>query len=121
MLDVPSPVLSQEPRPAPPKRDDIGYVLGWLCGASLLVGAIVAVVYLTQSSPRKAFQAIALPIAELAWVFGVLGLALWADPKAKSAAEAISVAIWFGGMALLPILGVYVLRKVSWPARKPSS
>ena len=105
MPDVPSLFSAQES-----DFDDIGYVLGWFCGGALLLGAIVAVVYLNQGSPRKAFQAIVLPVVVVIWFFGVLGLAV-------GAGEDSILVLWLG-LPFLPILGVYVLRKIRWPAAR---
>lgn len=116
MLETPSLFASQEPAH---RGDDIGYVLGWFCGGILALGVVVAVVYLVQGSPRKAFQAVALPVTYLAWFFLILGIGLWADPQKDSIGEAIALGVLIAGLLFLPILGVYVLRKLPWPpARK---
>jgi len=96
----------------------MGYVLGWFCGGILALGVVVAAVNLAQGSPRKAFQAVALPVATIVWFFLILGIGVWADPKKNSMGETIFLAAMFGGILLLPILGVYVLRKLSWPPAK---
>jgi hypothetical protein len=113
MMETPSLFGSQEPAHG---GDDIGYVLGWFCGGIGILALVMAVVFLVQGSPRKAFQAMALTVAEIAWMLAMIGLG-----SASRAAEEIAGAGILAGLAFLPILGVYVLRKLSWPPTKKAA
>jgi hypothetical protein len=128
MPDVPSLVSSPQ-APPPPPRDDIGYVLGWFCAGILALGVVMAVVYLVQRSYRKAFQAVALPVAVLSWI--TLMMEGLVEPSAYTDARGIvhhgigrdiGVIGVLVGVSLLPILLVYLVRKLPWPpARKAAA
>jgi len=99
------------------RENNLGYVLGWCCGGLPIVGVIVSAVNFFQGDRRKAFQAIVLPAAVLAWVSGVVVLA--AVTGADSAGWAWQSAMYlllFGGTAVIPIFGLRFLRDLAWPA-----
>ena len=115
MPDVPSLFSAQAGPSPPPPRDDIGYVLGWFCGGILVLGVVMAVVFLVQGSYRKAFQAVALPVTVVLWITLMMeGLVV----RSHGIREDIGVIGVLLGVSLLPILLVYLVRKVTWPARK---
>jgi hypothetical protein len=115
MPDVPSLLSAPEP---PPARDDIGYVLGWFCGGILALGVVMGVVFLIQGSMRKAFQAVALPVAVLLWITLMMeGLVVHSSHGIGEDIGIIGVLV---GVSLLPILLVYLVRKLPWPPAKKS-
>lgn len=120
MPDVPSLLSSQPGPPRPPPRDDIGYVLGWFCAGILALGVVMGIVFAVQGSWRKAFQAVALPVAVLLWITLMMeGLVVHSSHGIGQDIGVIGVLV---GVSLLPILLVYVVRKLPWPpARKPAS
>lgn len=113
MLETPSLLASQKPA----DRDDVGYVLGWFCGGILVLGVVVAVVYLIQGSRRKAFHAAVLPVVELLCLVLTIALASSLE-RINTKLSDVASFLFFAELIFLPILGVYLLRKIPWPATK---
>jgi hypothetical protein len=102
------------------KQDNLGYILGWLCGGTLILGVIVSAVDLFQGHRRKAFQAIILPVIVLAWVFGIMFVIAIAELITKGRYETwvqLLMVPLFGGIIFVPLLGLRFLRDLAWPAR----
>ena len=100
--------------------EDLGYGLGWLCGASLLVGVIVGAIAASKGRKRRAFQAFLQPAATIVAiiVFVLLMGALealtgpWRTTQDQEFAFVIVIIVAIA--APLPVQ--YVLQKMRWPA-----
>ncbi len=101
------------------RRDDLGYVVGWFCGGILIVGWIVAIVCLAMGSVRRAFQAFVLPLGVVAWLFLMME-GVWPRVPDTETGAMVSVLLLFGGILLIPIVGLLILRSLSWPPRRPA-
>jgi len=99
------------------RRDDLGYVLGWFCGGILVVGWIVALVSIAMGAPRRALQAFVLPLGVVAWLFLMME-GVWPRIPDTETGAMVSVLLLFGGILLIPILGLWLLRSLPWPPRR---
>jgi hypothetical protein len=103
--------------PVEKNRDNLGYVLGWFCGGILVLGAIVSLTHLALCNYRKGFQAILLPLVVVAWLFIIMDGVRPAMPETEGGA-AVWVLLLLGGIVLLPIIVLALLRRLAWPPAK---
>jgi hypothetical protein len=96
---------------------DLGYLLGWFCGGMLVFGVLVGIISILRSQTRRAFQALALPLAVLAWIFFIME---FLEPRMANvnAGDAIWVLLLIGGILVIPVAGLWILRHVPWPYLK---
>ena len=99
-----------------PRRDEIGYILGWVCGGILVVGVALALGFLITKQYRKAFQAFVLPFGSIAWLFLMME-AVWPKMPDTEGGAAASVLLLLGGILIIPIGLTYVLQSIPWPPR----
>jgi len=94
------------------QENDLGYVLGWLCGGIAILGLLVAIVNLSKGRRRKAFQAVVLPAIVIAWLFFCM------DVLGGAEANDVAIVLLLVGIVFLPVLGLWALRRSDWPPRK---
>ena len=101
------------------ENDDLGYPLGWLCGASLVAGVIVGGLAVGNGRTRRAFQAFVQPVATiLALVLMFLLMAALeaaTGPWRGSIAEENALFFLALGVLLAPLPIQYALQKIRWP------
>ncbi len=95
-------------------RDDVGYGLAWLCGVLPVFPACVLFWSLWKRRPRQALQALALlAAAVLVELISSKARGLRPFPADLVCAAALRLT----GVATIPTL--WLLRRVSWPPRRP--
>ena len=99
---------------------DLGYGLGWLCGASLLAGIIVGAIAASKGRKRRAFQAFLQPVATIVTIILLILLmgaleALTGRWSSHQDQEFAFVMLIIGVLAA-PLPVQYVLQKMRWPA-----
>ena len=97
-------------------ENNLGYVLGWFCGGILILGVVVAAVNVFLGHRRKAFQAVILPSAVIAWLFLIMDGLRPMLPDTEGG-NATWVLLLIGGIIFIPLLGLRLLRSFPWPPR----
>ena len=103
-----------------PVRDEIGYILGWVCGGILIVGVALAIGFLVTKQYRKAFQAFVLPWGTIAWLFIIMDGVRPRMPDTETGAT-VWVLLLLGGILFIPILLTFIVQSLAWLPRATSS
>lgn len=88
--------------------DNLGYVIGVFCGVIPIVGIGVMVYHLSKGNRRKALQAIVLPVVLAAY----LGSLLLIGRNWSRELDWLAQMLWFGGAIGVPLLTLWLLRRV---------
>lgn len=93
---------------------DLGYLQGWFCAISLLIGMIVGGISLAGGAMRRAFQAIVLPVVLLICAIPIFMSVDNVNPQAATALLSLLVA----EVVLVPVVTLRFLRSLRWPVAR---
>ena len=109
----------KEPVAGQTAAQDLSYLQGWLCAVIPLLGLIIALVNVSLGYRRRAFQAIALHLAVIIWMFLIMSLSgPMSFPYNEERASFYRWLMWLGVIGL-PFAILWLLRKLNWPERIP--
>ena len=95
------------------RPDDIGYAVGWLCGALFITAPIAAAVYLYLHRRRPAIQAAMIGVISLLCIIGIRALMIASGIQHKPTEWNGLNALVF---AVVPSIATWIVTTLAWPS-----